>query len=51
VIVCSKIFKLRNLKEINILLMKWKLCENKYHSGTAKLRISFIQKTKLVHRN
>jgi len=51
VIVCNKIFKLLNLKEINILLTKLKLCEEKNHSGAAKPRISTIQKTKLVHRN
>jgi len=33
------------------LLTKWKLCEEKNHSGTAKPRISTIQKKNLVHRN
>jgi len=51
VIVYNKIFKLRNLEETNILLTKWKLCEEKSHSKAAKPRISTIQKTKLVYRN
>jgi hypothetical protein len=42
VILCNKIFKLRNLKETNILLTKWKLCEKKNYSGAAKPRISTI---------
>jgi hypothetical protein len=33
-----------NLKKTRYLLTKWKLCEEKNHSGTAKLRKSTIQK-------
>jgi hypothetical protein len=33
---------LLKLKETNILLTKWKLCEEKNHSGVAKPRISTI---------
>jgi hypothetical protein len=35
-------------KEDKIFVTKWKLCEEKNHSGAAKLRISNILKTKLV---
>jgi hypothetical protein len=35
-------------KENDIFLTKWKLNQEKNHSGAAKPRISTIQKTKLV---
>jgi hypothetical protein len=36
------------IKETDILLTKWKLSQEKNHSGAAKPRISTIQKTRLV---
>jgi hypothetical protein len=38
---------MRNLKETNILLTKWKVNYEKNHSRAAKPKISTIQKTKL----
>jgi len=42
---------MRKIKETRYLLTKWKLCEEKYHFGVAKPRISTIPKTKLVTRH
>jgi len=38
-------------KKDKIFVKKWKLCEEKNHSGAAKSRISTILKTKLVTRH
>jgi hypothetical protein len=42
---------MRKIKETRYLLKKWKLCEEKNHSGAAKPRISTILKIKLVTRH
>jgi hypothetical protein len=43
-LMCNKIFKMRKIKETIYLLTKWKLCEEKNHSGAAKPRKSTIQR-------
>jgi hypothetical protein len=40
-----------NIKKTRYLLTKWKLCEEKNHSGAAKPRTSTIPKIKLVTRH
>jgi hypothetical protein len=45
---CATKYQHMELKEIDILLMKWKLSQEKNHSWAAKHRISIIQKTRLV---
>jgi hypothetical protein len=41
---CNKISKVWKIKETRYLLTKWKLCEEKNHSGAAKPRKFTIQK-------
>jgi hypothetical protein len=45
---CAIKYQNAELKETDILLTKWKLSQEKNHSGVAKPRISTIQKTTLV---
>jgi hypothetical protein len=45
---CEKKYQQIEIKETDILLTKWKLSQEKNHSGAAKPRISTIQKTRLV---
>jgi hypothetical protein len=45
---CATKYQNAELKETYILLMKWKLSQEKNHSGAAKPKISTIQKTILV---
>jgi hypothetical protein len=45
---CVTKYQNAELKETDILLMKWKLNQEKNHSGAGKPRISTIQKTRLV---
>jgi len=42
--VCNKISQIRKIKETRYLLTKWKLYEEKNHSGAAKPRKSTIQR-------
>jgi len=42
--VCNKISKVQKMKETRYLLTKWKLCEEKNHSGAAKPRKFTIQR-------
>jgi hypothetical protein len=51
VFVCSKNILNAEYKEDKIFVTKWKLCEEKHHSGAAKPRISTVLKTKLVTRH
>jgi hypothetical protein len=45
---CATKYQNAELKEIDILLTKWKLSQEKNHSGVAKPKRSIIQKTRLV---
>jgi hypothetical protein len=47
---CATKYQNAELKEIDILLTRWKLSQEKNHSGAAEPRISTIQKTRLVTR-
>jgi hypothetical protein len=44
VFVCNKISKVRKIKKTIYLLTKYKLCEEKNHSGTAKPKKFIIQR-------
>jgi len=48
VFVCNKISKVRKIKETRYLLTKWKLYEEKNHSGAAKPRKFTIKRQKLL---
>jgi hypothetical protein len=45
---CATEYQNAELKETDILLTKWKLNQEKNHSGATKPRISTIQKIRLV---
>jgi hypothetical protein len=45
---CLTKYQQTKIKETDILLTKWKLSQEKNHSGAAKPRIYTIQKTRLV---